>query len=415
MFFYNILLNILCLPVILIILIISIFNVRLRRTLLCRMGFNKIERSEKQPVWFHCSSLGEFNAIKNVIIDLKRQYNEIFITTLTDTGYHAAGKFLGYHHVSILPLDFNFFIRIMIKKINPLLLVIEETEVWPNLIYQAKRLNIPVLYTNCIISERSYKFYRFMGCIFKRLLKGIDIFFVQNQSTGQYLLKLGINKIKIRYSGNIKFDINIEYNRNSEKIKKIINLNNKFIITAGSTRKGEEKILLHAFRILKNNYPQLHLIIAPRHLDRIKEISELIVKYNLEYSFYSRLKKYYDVLLIDKMGVLMDMYFISQISFIGGTLVPVGGHNPLEAASVKKPVFFGKYIKNNKEAFMKIMENKGGFMIHNEKELLIKFKMLINDRKMLMAMGKNAYKVLKENQGASGRITRYLKKNYLPN
>ncbi len=413
MIFYNILLNILFLPLILIFLVFSIFNIRLRTTFFFRMGFIKIKKLKQRPVWFHCSSIGEFNAIKNVIIELKKKYNNIFITTLTDTGSLTARKYLGYENVSILPLDFNFLIKRFIKRLNPLMLIIEETEVWPNLIYQAEKLNIPVIYTNCIISEKSFKFYKILGFIFKKILEKIDIFFIQNLHTRQYLSNFGIPPEKIQYIGNIKFDLNIKLRKNAENIKYKLHLKNRFIITAGSTRKGEEELLLNVFKNLKDHYKKLRMVIVPRHLDRINEVIDLIKEKSLTFSLYSKLEKEYDVLLVDKMGVLLDMYLISDIAFIGGTLVPIGGHNPLEAAGVKKPILCGKYIKNNKEAFIKIIENKGGFMVNGEKELFNKLKELLKNRKKLNIMGKNAYKVLKDNQGASKEIAGYLIENYI--
>ncbi len=413
MIFYNILLNILFLPVILILLVFSVFNIRLRTTLLPRIGFFRIKKFKKRPIWFHCSSLGEFNAIKNVILELKKEYDEIFLTALTDTGFEAAQEFLSGKDASILPLDFNFLIRRFIKQVNPLLLIIEETEVWPNLIFQAEQLKIPVMYTNCIMAERSYRFYRRLGFIFKKILNGIDIFFIQNSRTGQYLSKLGIRNKKIRYIGNIKFDLNIKIEKNAERIKKALNLTSRLIITCGSTRKGEEEIWLKIFKDLKKNYSNLKLVIVPRHLNRINEIADLIKRNGLDHSLYSKIKKDYDVLLVDKMGVLQDMYLISDISFIGGTLVPAGGHNPLEAANVRKPILCGKYTKNNEEAFRKIIENKGGISIDDPERLFDILRKMLKNRSKLKVMGKNAYKVLKDNQGASKRIVQYLMENYV--
>ena len=293
MIIYNILLNILFLPLLLLLFIIAIFNKRIRITFFDRLGFNGIKQFKNKPIWFHCSSLGEFNAIKNVIIALKEQYNDIFVTTLTDTGFNAARKFLGADNVSILPLDFNFLLRIFIKKLSPLLLIIEETEIWPNMIFQTGENGIPVIYTNCIISEKSYKFHKNLSFIFKSVLNVIDIFFIQNEQTGEYLKKMGISKKKISYIGNIKFDINITAKSSEGKLKKQLNLKNNFIITAGSTRKGEEKILLYAFKKIINTERNCRMIIIPRHLDRISEIKDTLEQLDLKYVLYSNMKKQY--------------------------------------------------------------------------------------------------------------------------
>jgi len=411
MLLYNIILNILFLPFILIFLIISVLNRRLRKTILCRIGFSKIKSREKRTVWFHCSSLGEFNAIKNLIYNLQKEYKEIFVTTLTDTGFEAAQKLLGKQNVSILPLDFNFLIKKAIKKINPLFLVIEETEIWPNLIWQSYKLNVPVIYTNCIISKKSFFYYRALGFIFKTVLNKIDVFFIQNKETGQFLNRLGIASGKIKSIGNIKFDIKLK--KDPIKIRKQLNIKDRIIITAGSTRSGEERILLNIYRELRVVYKKLLLILAPRHIKRINEVSALIKKFHFRYSLYSKPKAGLDILLVDKIGVLIDMYAISHISFIGGTMVPVGGHNPLEAASFKKPVLAGQYINKNREAFRKIVSKKGGFIVKNKNELYARLKDLLSSKNKMKKMGKNAYKVLKENQGVTKKIINFLKIHYI--
>lgn len=413
MFIYNIVLNLLFLPVIIGLFLFSVFNIRLRKTILSRFGFSKLKSFKEQPVWFHCSSLGEFNAIKNVLIILKKYYKNIFITTLTDTGFIAAENFLGRGNVNILPLDFNFLIKRFIKKLNPRLLIIEETEVWPNLIFQAGKCNLPIVYTNCIISRKSFRFYNGLNFIFKQVLKNINVFFIQNETTRQYLKELKVPKKKINYIGNIKFDIKIHKSKNIKKIKQKFHLTGKLVITAGSTRESEEAILLNVYKKLKIKYKNLKLIIVPRHLNRVKEIVDFLKLNNVKYILYTKVKKDYDIVLVNKMGVLIDMYSVSDLAFIGGTFVPVGGHNPIEAAYVKKPVISGKYIKNNKEAFLKIIENKGGFMVQDESELLNKIEQLLKNKQKLKNIGLNAFKVIKSNQGASEKIVRYIVKNYL--
>ncbi len=413
MIFYNVILNLLALPIILIIFFVSLFNVRLRKTLFARLGFQKINRLNKQPLWFHCSSLGEFNAIKNLIIELRKHYKQIFITTLTDTGFHAAEKLMGKGNVAILPLDFNFLIRFFIKRLNPKLLIIEETEMWPNLIFQTGKAVITIIYNNCIINQKSYIFYNKLSFIFKNILQYIHVFFVQNEMTKKFLLNLHVNRDRIRFVGNIKFDIQLPENKRINNLKRKLYLSNSIVITAGSTREGEEEILLGVFEELKKNYPHLRLIIVPRHLNRINEIEKLIEQKNLRYTLYTKFKKEFNVLLVDRMGILTEMYQLSDIAFIGGTLVPVGGHNPIEAAYFKKPIISGPYIKNNQEAFIKIHQNKGGYIVQNKDELLEELKILLNNRNKLKEIGKRAFKVIKDNQGASKRIVHYIVKQYL--
>ncbi len=412
MFLYNLILNFLSPLIMLLLLILSIFNKRLRRTFFQRFFF-KTRSRENPPIWFHASSLGEFNAIKNVINLVKNSYDSVIITTLTDTGYEAAIKTFGKDNVYILPLDFNFLIKLFIRKINPILLVIEETELWPNLIFYSAKNNIPIIYTNTIINEKSFNAYKRFSFIFKNILNKINIFFVQNNETEIYLRYFQIPSEKIKYAGNIKFDINIKKTYPGKIKKNLYFSNNNIIITAGSTRDGEEEFLLEAYKKLKDLNKKVKLIIAPRHLERVNTILQLIKKYDFKYSLYSKKIKNFDILVVDKLGVLIDMYSISDISFVGGTIAPIGGHNPLEPAAVGKVVIFGPYINNNRIAFETLLSYKGGFMVKSRDEFVDIVKLLISDSNLLKKYGKNARLVIEQNKGASQKIASYILENFI--
>ena len=408
MFFYNLFLNILFLPFLIIFILVAILNKRLSFNFFQRISFIK-NKPEGKVIWFHCSSFGEVNAIKSVIEKLKKRKKKIYITTLTDTGFLNAKKIVG-DNCSIIPFDFNFLIKRFIKKIKPEILIIEETEIWPNLIWQTSKFKIPIIYINALITEKSYKAYKLLKFIFSKVLKRIEIFFVQNQETEFYLKKLGVDKNKIKYIGVTKFDIKIP---KINKLK-IFKADSK-IIVAGSTHHNEEKILIETFKKLKNEFPNLKLIIAPRHIERLNEIVKLLETEKIKFNLFSKIKNFCneEVLIIDKMGVLMEIYNLSNISFVGGTLVKVGGHNPLEPASLKKPVLFGPFIKNNFVAFQLLLENKAGIMVKDASELYEKIKFLLKNKNEAKKMGLNAYKILKTNSGASQKIVDYICKNYL--
>lgn len=403
------------LPIVLILSLFSLFYRRLRKGFFQRIGIVSIKKFKVQPVWFHCSSLGEFNAIKNIIVYLKRTHVPVVITTLTDTGYMAAERFLEKGNVYMLPLDFNFLILSFVKRLNPRMLIIEETEIWPNLISNTYKKGVPIIYTNCIISQKSFSFYQCFKSIFKKVLNMIDQFFIQNNSTIKYLIQMGVPKKRIEYLGNIKFDIQLKVDTKKQGALKKLDLKNNIVLCAGSTRKGEEKLIIKTYLKLKEEFHNLKLIIVPRHLNRIHKVIKLLSRYKCSFSLYSHYKKLSDIVLFDKMGYLLNIYTISDIAFIGGTLVPVGGHNPIESAYVRCPVISGPYIKNNREAFMKISRNKGGLIVQDSNELYYQLRKLLRNRKQIKTMGQNAYKVLKENQGASKKIVNYLQKRYLKN
>ncbi|MDD5067902.1 MAG: glycosyltransferase N-terminal domain-containing protein, partial [bacterium] len=259
MVFYNIILDIFFVPFFLLLMTASLFNARLRKTFFRRIGLYRVRSFSQRPVWFHCSSLGEFNAIKNMVLELKNHGYEIFVSLLTDTGFESAEKFLGQGHVCVLPLDFHFLIKPLVRKVNACLLVIEETEIWPNLITQSAKASIPIIYTNAIISQKSYSFYSCLSMIFKPVLGLISLFFVQNQKTGAYLRELGVKQKKIRYEGNIKFDLRIRQKLTPSLLKQRLGLSHTLVFTAGSTRPGEEELLLGAFQSLKGKFKSLKL------------------------------------------------------------------------------------------------------------------------------------------------------------
>lgn len=410
---YNFLLNLFFPLFALLFALASVFHPRLRKNFFQRFGFLFIKKGVQRPVWFHCSSLGELNAVRNIVSGILKVHGEVYVTLLTDTGLESAEKMLGSSRCSLLPLDFSFLIRGFIRKLDPLLLVIEETELWPNLICQTGKAGVPVLYTNCIITDRSFRVYRLFPSLFRRILRTISFFFVQNPMTRKHLLALGADKKRIRYTGNIKFDLSLPAAHEAAVFRKKISWGNKPVLAAGSTREGEEALLLDIFLKLKKKFKSAKMVLAPRHLSRLNEVRELLRKHQVRTGLFSRARGDFDVLLVDRMGVLYLMYALADLCFIGGTLVPAGGHNPLEAAFYKKPVLSGPHIQNNRESFLKIARNRGGYIAKTKEELYGKLKILMADRRKRKETGGNAFRVIAENQGASQRIVRYIRENYL--
>ncbi|MBN1897506.1 MAG: 3-deoxy-D-manno-octulosonic acid transferase [Spirochaetes bacterium] len=407
--FYNFVLLIFFIPFVLVYAILSLFNKRLRDTFPARLGFSSFPFSLNNPVWFHCSSLGEVKAIESLVLQLKKRYPAIFISTLTETGLQKA-KDLVQDNCSIIPFDINFLTRRFIKKLKPRLLVIEETEIWPNLIHQADAFGIPVIYINALISKKSSRFYNHFNFLFSPVLNRINTFFIQNEETSRHLRSLRVPSRKIKFIGITKFDLTFQ-------VSKAVSVfsSPSSIITCGSTREGEEQILINVFQKLKKRFPSLKIIIIPRHIERIGRIKKLLDDKYIDYDLFSRLVKKTDkdVFIVDKIGVLMKMYHLSDISFIGGTLVPIGGHNPLEPAFLKKPIVFGPHIHNNYVAFTLLLKNRAALMVKNEKELEIKLSYLLSHPSVRKKMGQSAMATLKKNQGASKRLLDVIWKKYL--
>ncbi len=396
---YNLLLLFFSFPLLLILTILAFLNKRIKRTLKHRLFFPL--KLPQDSIWFHVSSVGELNSIKKLIILFQKRYS-VYITTLTDTGLEQAKKING-NNSSILPLEIFFILPLFIKKLNPRMVIINETEIWPSLILYAKLKNIPVYSINTIITRKSYRLYVLFKFFFKILFSTYKLFFVQNKETEEILLQFDVPKRKILRLGNTKFDVDIPQKR--KNYKKYLKIKNGIIITGGSTHAPEEEILIRCFLRLKLslNY-KIILILAPRHINRIKEVTEILKQYNLRFSLFSSPVQGSEVILIDKMGVLLDIYRISDICFVGGTFAKVGGHTPVEPGMFAKPVICGPHIFKNEGLFKPLLANKGGIMVKTEDELYRLLFRLIKDKRYRERTGRKAFEIIKKNQGISEKI-----------
>ncbi len=355
----------------------------------------------KKIIWIHSSSVGEVNIAEILVKKLKKNFpsHHILITTMTYTGYiNAINKKL-FDYITIVPFDTSFLIKRFLKITNPEIVLITETEFWPNIFYQSYKKNIPLIVYNCRISDKSIKNYLKFRFFFSKFLNYCNKFICQNLETVERLKKLGVQEDKIEYSGNIKFDFEYE-NIDKSEIYKIFGINpenKKFILTCGSTHAPEEEKILSIFNRLKDTI----LILAPRHVNRIKEIEELIKKFDYLYVKLSEINKNeFEILLIDKIGYLIKAYAISDVCFIGGSLSLTGGHNPIEAIYFKKPVISGKNIFNFYDIYKQLKENNGVILVDNENELLNAIEKIKKDKNFAKKITENGYNVYLKNRGA---------------
>ncbi|MGL5985137.1 MAG: 3-deoxy-D-manno-octulosonic acid transferase, partial [Cetobacterium sp.] len=276
--------------------------------------------------------------------------------------------------ISVLkfPLDDIFLIKKFFKLIKISKVILIETEIWPNLINVASK-SAKVFIVNGRISKKSFPKYKKINFILKPLFLKIDGFFMQSKEDRDKIIELGADKQKVFITGNLKFDISFENYSDFDKLnlKKLINSNSKKIFVAGSTREGEEPILIEVYKKLQNTL----LIIVPRHLERIKDIEILLNNSNLKYKKISELQnescsEKFEILIVDKMGVLRKFYSIADISFVGGTLVDIGGHSLLEPLFYGKTPIFGPYLQNVKDISKDILNLNIGHKVHNEEEFL---------------------------------------------
>ena len=332
-----------------------------------RLSQDFSDLKNEEYIWIHCSSVGEVNLSEDLV---KKFYSisrkNILISVFTDTGYeNAVKKYSDKKKIKVIyfPVDDKKKINEILNKIKLKLLVLVETELWPNLINEVNEKNSRIIVVNGRISDRSYPRYKKLKFLLKSMLQKIDFFYMQSEIDKERIISLGADGNKTENVGNLKFSISLEKYSDNEKeeYRKFLNIGDRKVFVAGSTRTGEDEVILDVFKRLKNYV----LIIVPRHLDRLSKIENLIKENNLTYVKYNDLENNTstgkeNIILVDKMGVLRKLYSVSDIAFVGGTLVNIGGHNLLEPLFYRKAVIFGKYTQNVVDIAKEILRRKIG-------------------------------------------------------
>jgi 3-deoxy-D-manno-octulosonic-acid transferase len=300
--------------------------------------------------------------------------------------------------VFYFPFDFPCIVRRVIRGINPEIVLVAETELWPNFFRELKRAGIPSAVINGRISPKSHRNYLRLKSFFSQVFEQVTLFCMQSEEDADRIKVIGADPAKVMVTGNLKFDQKIPAAQpNPVRIPA-----GRRVITAGSTHRGEEAALLDIFSQLRGKYPQLLLIVAPRHPERFDEVAGIINSAGYECQRRTRLKgPVKDVLLLDTIGELRTFYALCDIAFVGGSLVKVGGHNLLEPAAMKKPVIFSRYMFNFKEISEALMSSGGGVMVKDKGELYVQLDTLLSDPERAKRMGERAFRVIEANSGAA--------------
>ena len=367
-----------------------------------RKGVLKVLGSTR-PIWVHAVSVGEVMAAHPLIRELKKKYpgRKLILSTVTVTGnFTAKQRVPEADAVFYFPFDYPWIVRRVIQKINPVIVLVAETELWPNFFRELQRQGIPSALINGRISPRSYGNYLRFKRFFTEVFKSVTLFCMQSDEDAARIRDIGAPPDRVMVTGNLKFDQKIS----PAQQRPVAIAAGRRVITAGSTHRGEEAILLEIFSRLRKKYPDLVLIIAPRHPERFDEVCGLITSAGYECQRRTRLKgPVRDVVLLDTIGELRAFYGACDIAFVGGSLVKVGGHNLLEPAAMKKPVIFSRYMFNFKEISEALVQAGGGLMVKDKEELYIKLDNLLFDKQLSSAMGEKAFKVIAANSGATVR------------
>ncbi|CAD83285.1 3-deoxy-D-manno-octulosonic-acid transferase [Candidatus Blochmanniella floridana] len=389
-----------------------------------RYGFYCHKNIKLNSIIIHAVSVGETLSVIPLIYKLRKKYPDVIITltSMTPAGLEMAYKLSAYyHHVQCmyLPYDLFFSVKRFLNYIQPKLVIIMETELWPNLINELYKRRIPVIIANARLSNISFKKYKIFNRFFYYIMQRINTVAVQSKEDAFRFFSLGFKKNRLNIVGNLKFDVS----SNKINLKKIlsfekIKIEGRLVWIASSTHKGEEIILLTVYKRLLKSFSNLLLILVPRHSERFSDVINITKHAGFSYVVRSSgviPTKDIQVFIVDTIGELMFLYEISDVAFIGGSLVRHGGHNPLEAAEYSIPLIMGPYIFNFRDICNKMYSLNGLIKITDTKSLIHIMHMLLKSKDRRLYYGGCAFNVFKKNRGASYKIlniiSHYLVKN----
>jgi len=366
-----------------------------------------------ESIWVHAVSVGEVLAARPLISDLRRRYPalRVFLSTTTLSGQQLARRSVSdVDAVFYFPFDWTFTVRRTLKLVKPRLFVMVETEIWPNLLRECQRQGIKTVLVNGRISYRSFPRYRMIRPFFRRVLADIDRFCVQGEETARRLIELGTDASRITVTGSLKFEslqATPTPGRGAARVLRFFRLSpNRPVLVAGSTARGEEEPIIRAFNRVRATSAggNALLILAARHPERFAEVERLCRHEGLATVRRSELpidaEPKADAVVLDSIGELAQLYQIATAVFVGGSLVPSGGHNILEPAVHGKPIVFGPHMQNFSEIADAFVANGAAIQVHGERELHDAILALMNDPVRRARLGAAARALVDANRGA---------------
>ena len=369
----------------------------------------------KQGIWIHAISVGEVLAAVPLIKQLRKTYPHIplIVTTTTVTG-SARVQALNQEGVSHVycPYDLPGAVRRFIKQVQPRLLILIETELWPNLIHKCYQQKIPIILANARLSAHSYTGYRRFQVITRPMLQKLDLVLAQAQPDGERFIDLGVDRTRLQITGSIKFDLTIPSHLETDgKVLRAEWGGMRPVLIAASTHAGEEEILLNAFSQLRKQLPELVLIIVPRHPERFDAVAQLCQQRGFNCIRRSQgvsATPNMDIFIGDTMGELLLFYAAADVAFIGGSLAPVGGHNPLEPAALGIPVITGPHTFNFATIMTQLQSIEVAVVIEDCESLAIAVLMLLRDVSRLQVLNSRARLFIEQNRGALAQHMQWL-------
>jgi len=369
-------------------------------------------------IWLHAVSVGEAIAARPLLQALREAYTDhcLLVSVSTETGLAVLNKFSEPDLCIYFPFDFLPAVQASLGSINPRLIIIMETEIWPNFIYEAARRNIPLYLVNGRISDRSFRRYRIFRHFFRESLDRFTALCMQTETDSERIVHIGAPKERTFTCGNLKYDIpwgQVSYEERSSLRREYGIPERRLVLVAASTHPGEEELLLPIWRQLAEKRNDLQLVLAPRHPERAADLAALLEKHGLACRRRTSLTGNAmlapgQVLLLDTVGELMRLYALCDLTFVGGSMVPTGGHNLLEPASRGIPMVFGPHMANFREIAAITLHYGAGVQVNCAEELATALREFLKSPELRQVIGNNGLKMLRDKGGATGRIMEQL-------
>ncbi len=382
----------------------------------------------REVLWFHSCSVGETLSLQGLVRSLREHLPDarFIFSTITQTGQQVAIQNFAdpnQGNVFYFPIDFAFIARRVLDWVRPAMMVIVDTEIWPNIIHQSFLRGIPVALVNGRISASSFRYYRWARPILSRVFQNYKIMMMQSEEDAARILRIGAPAEKVAVTGNIKFDCAIADASSEEKV--LIDLKDSFglsatgapLIVAGSTHPGEEQILLEVFRAVRNSpgLEKTRLLLAPRHPERFDSVAQLTTRNGFQVRRRTQGRsglENAEVFLLDTLGELSAAYRLASIVFVGGTLIRRGGHSILEPARCSKAIVTGPYMENFRQIAEEFRNHGGIKQItageenkeRQVQQLMEIFMRLLHNSQERASLGAAAHSILENNRGAAVRV-----------
>ena len=369
----------------------------------------------QQTIWIHAVSVGEVLAVSRMVEELQARLPgwRVVVSTTTDTGQKLARQKFGESEVFYFPLDLSFAVKAYLRLLRPRLLVLAESEFWPNLLHQAHEMGVPVAVVNARVSDRSLPRYLRFRALLRPVMRNVDVFLAQSEEDARRLVEMGAPAERVQVGGNLKFEVKPPATTPFVQafVAALQNANIGPVLVAGSTLEGEEGWMLGCFEAVVNRYPEALLVLAPRHPERFEAVAGLLKASAMPWRRRSQWTGEElpagGVFFLDTIGELASLYQFADLAFIGGSLVPKGGHNVLEAAQFGLPILVGPYTENFRD-IIDVFQRAQALYVVTFETLAPTLLELLGDDAKREQMGNRALQVMQTQQGATERTVEAL-------